>query len=274
MNNTLIHSLPLIHSGQAQKEITHNEALLLLDVLINPVAVDVWVSSPPKQAKEGELYVIAEKAENKFEKHQNEIALKLKNSWRFLKPRKWIQVTHDKDGSIYRFDGKSWVKSPMLSSGSQNIEDSMNVKKTSKTKVLKDTQQKEITSTDLIRKDNGEYLKVNHIEETLKLNGEYSETKIKIPSHTMVIAVNIRVIDEIKGAKSFCVGVEEDKAITRYGSNLGAGKDTTNIGLSNYSQTYWNETPIRITAESGKFIAGSVHISIQYMKPHGPWEWE
>ena len=33
--------LPLLYSGQAQKEVTHNEALNLLDVLVNPVAQEI-----------------------------------------------------------------------------------------------------------------------------------------------------------------------------------------------------------------------------------------
>ncbi|WP_342269933.1 DUF2793 domain-containing protein [Rickettsia endosymbiont of Orchestes rusci] len=49
--------LPLIHSGQAQKEITHNEALNMLDVLVNPIAHEINITSPPDSPKPGKLYV-------------------------------------------------------------------------------------------------------------------------------------------------------------------------------------------------------------------------
>lgn len=50
--------LPLLYSGQAQKEITHNEALNLLDVLVNPVAQEVNINAPPETLKLEKLYII------------------------------------------------------------------------------------------------------------------------------------------------------------------------------------------------------------------------
>ncbi|PCJ29601.1 MAG: hypothetical protein COA94_00970 [Rickettsiales bacterium] len=76
MNYTPRLNLPLIHSGQAQKEITHNEALSMLDVLINP-------------------------------------AQKIGQGWRFVTPSKWLEVTLDRDGSKHRFNGEYWAPSSM-----------------------------------------------------------------------------------------------------------------------------------------------------------------
>nr|WP_253308597.1 hypothetical protein [Rickettsia endosymbiont of Ceutorhynchus assimilis] len=110
------------------------------------------------------------------------------------------------------------------------------------------------------------------MEEDVKLSEEYTDTTIKIPHHTYVIAVNIRVLEEIQGCSSFSVGVTEDAK--RYGSNLSTAKDTTNIGLTNHPLTYWHDTPIRLTADNNNFISGLVKITVQLLKSHGSWHWD
>nr|WP_253308596.1 DUF2793 domain-containing protein [Rickettsia endosymbiont of Ceutorhynchus assimilis] len=103
--------LPLIHSGQAQKEITHNEALNMLDILVNPVVQEVNINSPPNLPKAGQLYIIGQNPTGEFAEYANKIAQRLENSWRFITPLKWLEITLDKDGSKYRFDGKTGNKS-------------------------------------------------------------------------------------------------------------------------------------------------------------------
>ncbi|WP_342270597.1 DUF2793 domain-containing protein [Rickettsia endosymbiont of Orchestes rusci] len=243
--------LPLIHSGQAQKEITHNEALNMLDVLVNSVIHEINITSPPESPRPGRLYIIGQNATGEFANHINKIAQRLDNSWRFIIPHKWLEVTHNKDGTKYRFTGKSWEQ--------------IDVSSLSVTPV-------QVQNDYLIKKDSGEYLRVMHLEEDIKLSGKYTDTKIQIPHHTIVIAINIRVLEEIQGCSSFSVGVTEDTK--RYGTALAITKDTTNIGLTNHPLTYWHDTPIRLTADIGKFTGGIVKITVQLLKPHGSWHWE
>lgn len=109
MDHTPILGLPLIHSGQAQKEITHNEALLLLDVLINPVVQAIDARYPPEDAELGQLFIIAANPAEEFANHQHELALKLEHGWRFIAPRKWLEITVDADGSKYCWNGEYWL---------------------------------------------------------------------------------------------------------------------------------------------------------------------
>lgn len=244
--------LPLLYSGQAQKEITHNEALNLLDILVNPIAQEININSPPDNPKSGHLYIIGLEPTREFKDHKNKIAQRLESSWRFIKPHKWLEVIDNKDGTKYRFNGKGWeqIGSLLLPAIVPTI----------------------IQNDYLIKKDSGEYLQVIHLEEDRKLSGEFTETTIKIPHHSIVIAVNVRVIEEITGATSFNIGTSDDPK--RYGNNIGTAKDTTNIGLTNHPLTYWSNTYIRITADNGKFTGGLVKMTIQLLKPHGPWNWE
>ena len=51
-------NLPLLYSGQVQKEIIHNKALNMLDVLVNPVVHEININSPSDNSKPGQLYIV------------------------------------------------------------------------------------------------------------------------------------------------------------------------------------------------------------------------
>lgn len=257
MSYTTRLKLPFIHSGQAQKEITHNEALNILDILTHPVVQAVKVESPPDNVQLGQLYIIGQNPQNEFINHASQIAQKLEQGWKFITAPKWLEVTLDSNGNKYRFDGNNWVESSALSSAlPQQMQPS----------------QSQVANNILINKDTGEYLKVEHLQEDVVLQGAYTNTRIQIPHHAIVIAVSVRVLQAISGTDSFSIGVEED--IAKYGGNLGAGQDTTNLGLTNHPLTYWQDTPIRLTATNGRFTAGKIKVTIQLLKPHGPWNWD
>ncbi|GAA0239876.1 hypothetical protein LNAOJCKE_3196 [Methylorubrum aminovorans] len=52
-------ALPLIAGGQAQKHVTHNEALALLDTLVQLAVLDKDRTAPPASPAEGDRYLIA-----------------------------------------------------------------------------------------------------------------------------------------------------------------------------------------------------------------------
>lgn len=264
MNHTPRLNLPLLYSGQSMKEITHNEALLILDALVDPLVQAIGVNNPEdikEEIQEGGLYIIGKKPEKEFADHPNEIAQKISkslNGWRFLKPSLWMEVTHSQDGSKYCFNGNKWQKSK--GKNQQIIEE----------KIEQNIPQK--PSEILLEKEGGEYLKILHFREEFALNGSHTNTTIKIPKFSIVIAVNVRVMTALTGCSSFSVGVADE--VTRYGSNLSPNKDTTNIGLTNHMQTYWQDTSIRITANGNNFTGGTLLVTIQCFKPHGAWDWE
>jgi hypothetical protein len=51
-------SLPLIQPAQAHKHVTHNEALRLLDVLVQPVLTSCGQNVPPASPAEGERHIL------------------------------------------------------------------------------------------------------------------------------------------------------------------------------------------------------------------------
>src|SRR3546814_21161687 len=51
-------ALPLLNPGQAQKEMTHNEALTLLDLTLGAFVRDIGVAEPPAAPAIGDCWLI------------------------------------------------------------------------------------------------------------------------------------------------------------------------------------------------------------------------
>ena len=54
--------LPLLIPGQGQKDITHNEALVSLDLLVQPVVQSRTTQQPPETVAEGACWLVPEGA--------------------------------------------------------------------------------------------------------------------------------------------------------------------------------------------------------------------
>jgi hypothetical protein len=104
-------ALPLLAAGQAQKEITHNEALTLLDMLIQPVVLSADLATPPAAPEAGQCWIIAAGATGAWEGEDKKIAAWTDSGWRYADPAHgWSCWVIDRGGRI-QFDGNSWVQS-------------------------------------------------------------------------------------------------------------------------------------------------------------------
>lgn len=90
--NSARFALPLLAAAQAQKEITHNEALALLDGLIHPVLVSDSEAAPPLDAAPGQGWIVAAGASGAWTGHEGRIALMTGGGWRFIAPVEGMQV--------------------------------------------------------------------------------------------------------------------------------------------------------------------------------------
>ena len=59
MTDTPNLGLPFIEGSQAQKHVTHNEALRILDAAIQVAVLDLTRTAPPSSPAEGERHVVA-----------------------------------------------------------------------------------------------------------------------------------------------------------------------------------------------------------------------
>lgn len=77
--------LPLLHAGQAQKELSHNEALVLID-LVAPASVTAIADTPPADPEPGDCVIVGPAPTGAFAGRAHAIAGWTGSGWRFVAP--------------------------------------------------------------------------------------------------------------------------------------------------------------------------------------------
>lgn len=101
-------SLPLILPAQAQKHVTHNEAIWRLDVLVQAAVEDRSRSQPPAAAAEGQRHLVGPAASGAWAGHDGEIAVFTGLGWDFLAPRPGWRLRVLDEALDLIFDSGSW----------------------------------------------------------------------------------------------------------------------------------------------------------------------
>ncbi|GAA6212220.1 hypothetical protein NBRC116602_19610 [Hyphomicrobiales bacterium 4NK60-0047b] len=100
--------LPFIQSAQAQKHVTHNDAITNLDILTQLTVEDKDLSTPPSSPVEGNCYIIASGATAEWASKENQLAAWQDGAWRFYEPTEgWVAWIRDEDTQAV-FDGTLW----------------------------------------------------------------------------------------------------------------------------------------------------------------------
>lgn len=99
--------LPFLEAGQAQKHVTHNEALRILDALVQLSVIET-LSSPPGSPADGARYIVAASASGAFASHENKIAIYEDSAWRFLTPRAGWRAWSEDAGALLVWTGSEW----------------------------------------------------------------------------------------------------------------------------------------------------------------------
>jgi len=109
--------LPLLAAGQAQKEITHNEALTMLDITIAMMVERDDLVAPPASPGLGQCWIVAAGGSGDWLDRDGQIAGWTQAGWRFLAPRGGMRAWHGAHGHMVRFDGESWVSESARADG-------------------------------------------------------------------------------------------------------------------------------------------------------------
>ncbi len=80
-------SLPLIQPSQAQKHVTHNEALMILDAVVQLTVVTQALASPPADPEEGARYIVGTGGTGAWAGQDNALAVFRGGVWQFLTPQ-------------------------------------------------------------------------------------------------------------------------------------------------------------------------------------------
>jgi hypothetical protein len=100
--------LPLLASGQAQKEVTHNEALTLADLLLAPVVESVGLVTAPASPSPGKGWVIGAGATGAWTGQDGKLAFWTVGGWRFVMPVMGMTLWSVADNQPVRFTASGW----------------------------------------------------------------------------------------------------------------------------------------------------------------------
>jgi hypothetical protein len=100
--------LPLIATGQAQKEMTHNEALAALDIAVQPMVEAMGVDVPPASPAPGQCWIVGATPEGAWSGRARALAGWTASGWRFLAPRAGWTAWVAASGLTARYDGAAW----------------------------------------------------------------------------------------------------------------------------------------------------------------------
>ncbi len=106
--STARHGLPLIAPGQAQKELSHNEALAALDILAHPYAESVGANTPPGSPAEGQCWIVGGSPTAAWSGHAHALAGWTAGGWRFVEAREGMIVRTAADTGFASYTGGAW----------------------------------------------------------------------------------------------------------------------------------------------------------------------
>lgn len=110
MSQTNNLSLPYILPSQAQKHVTHNEALLKLDAIVQLSVESKNLASPPVAPNDGARYLIPTSATGDFVGETGKIAAYQDGIFQFFDPQVgWLCYIVD-EAAWHYFDGSDWTE--------------------------------------------------------------------------------------------------------------------------------------------------------------------
>lgn len=101
--------LPLLTAGQAQKELTHNEALTQLSIVAQPVVQAVAPASVPSSPLPGQCWIVGPAPGGAWTGKAGAIACWTQGGWRFLAPFDGMETWSIADGLGVRRIAGAWV---------------------------------------------------------------------------------------------------------------------------------------------------------------------
>ncbi len=107
-DTSLILSLPYIQPAQAQKHVTHNEALRLLDMLVQPAVLNRTLAAPPAALVPGDRHIVGAGASGDWAGQEGRIALWTATGWQFFAPQPGWQCYVLAEGATVVWSGTAW----------------------------------------------------------------------------------------------------------------------------------------------------------------------
>lgn len=100
---------PLLGASQAQKHVTHNEALYQFDALLCARFLDRDLSAPPSSPADGDAYLVKATATGAWAGQDGKIASCADGAWRFYAPFAGLVAYVADETAMLVFDGSAWT---------------------------------------------------------------------------------------------------------------------------------------------------------------------
>lgn len=101
-------ALPLLAAGQAQKEITHNEALAMIDALLCPIVEAAGLNAPVADPDSGLAWIVGPAPVGEWVGHAHHIAVATMGGWRFADMPAGANVLVRAGGGVWRRGAGGW----------------------------------------------------------------------------------------------------------------------------------------------------------------------
>jgi Protein of unknown function (DUF2793) len=106
--------LPCLAAAQAQKEVTHNEALALIDILLFPTVESVAPSTVPSTPQLGACWIVGSNPSAAWLGQSGAIAGWTASGWRFASPVEGMRVWSLADSRFVQRVGGAWTLVPQM----------------------------------------------------------------------------------------------------------------------------------------------------------------
>ncbi|TWD54193.1 uncharacterized protein DUF2793 [Agrobacterium vitis] len=107
-------ALPYILPSQAQKHVTHNEALAILDAVTQLVIADS-LTTPPATPANGQCFWLLPNASDAWANHDGMIAVWQDDAWLFITPQPGWLAFFRSSGKLLTYNGSGWSELPLSS---------------------------------------------------------------------------------------------------------------------------------------------------------------
>lgn len=226
------YSFPLLAADQAQKHLTHNAALDLIDAALPAVVISATTSSPPASPPEFSAYIVPDGAAAAFGGvPAGGVAIRQAGAWVAMAPPLLARIFVADEGRERIRTTAGWLPGQVAGA---------------------------LT---------GAALGLEVIDRSVLLSGASVSVPGMIPAGAIVLGVSSWTIAAVTGAPSYGVGVPGE--VTKFGGGLGAAAGSKNAGLVGPYATYAAANVV-ITATSGSFTGGRVGLALSIIRPALP----
>lgn len=108
-DTTPVLGLPLIMPSQAQKHVTHNEAIRMLDAITQISVASRALGTPPATPATGECHIVAAGGSGAWAGQDNRLSIWDGYSWTFLAPRPGWAAWITDEGAQAIWNGTAWT---------------------------------------------------------------------------------------------------------------------------------------------------------------------